>query len=135
MLYLQHGSIGDGTECPDGRGPIQVFLARHVLGQRRRDDDDVFGDGRQALDAQVNHAAQHRVLRVNEDIINLITSTDLDIILKCMYCILYSEISSGPQMQSNIQDNLLRISLRRQLEVSYKIEIGKIEIFPLITPR
>ena len=63
---LQHGGIGDAAERPDCRRPVHVLFSRHVLGEGGGDDDDVLGDGGEALDAKVDHAAENGVLRLEQ---------------------------------------------------------------------
>ena len=63
---LQHGVVGDAAEGADGRSAVRVLLARHVLGERAGDDDDVVGDVGHLLDAQVEHAAEEHVLGLEQ---------------------------------------------------------------------
>lgn len=45
----EHGSVGDAAESADSRRSVAVLVARHVLGERRGDDDDVVGKSAQLL--------------------------------------------------------------------------------------
>ena len=58
--------IGDAAERADGRRPVQVLLAGHILSQRRRHDDDVIGHTGQLLDAEVDEAAECHVLGLEQ---------------------------------------------------------------------
>jgi len=47
-------------------GAVQVDAAVHVLHEAGRDDDDLVAAGADVLDAQVDHAAQVRVARLEQ---------------------------------------------------------------------
>jgi len=63
---LQHGVVGDAAQGPDSGGPVEILLAGHVLRQRAGHNDHVLGNGAQLLNAQVDHAAEHHVLGLEE---------------------------------------------------------------------
>ena len=58
--------VSDAAEGADGRRPVQVLLAGHVLGQRRRHNDDVVGHAGQLLDAEVDEPPQRHVLGLEQ---------------------------------------------------------------------
>ena len=55
---LEHGPIGNGTECPDSRGAVEILLAGHVLHETAGDNDDIIGNVSHLLDGEVDHSAK-----------------------------------------------------------------------------
>mmetsp|Transcript_33255 Transcript_33255/g.80445 ORF Transcript_33255/g.80445 Transcript_33255/m.80445 type:complete len:216 (-) Transcript_33255:144-791(-) len=56
----QHGRIDDPRQYAQGIGPVQIDVARHILGQGGRDDDDVVRVARlgHVLDKEIHHPTE-----------------------------------------------------------------------------
>ena len=63
---LQHCVVGDAAQGSDGGPAVQVLLAGHVFGERAGHDDHVVGNRRHLLDTQVEYAAKHYVLALEQ---------------------------------------------------------------------
>lgn len=63
---LQHGIISDSAKSSNRWTTVRVLLARHVLGQRAGDNDDVIGDGGHLFDAQVKHSSEHDIFGLEQ---------------------------------------------------------------------
>ena len=56
----EHGGIDNAHQDTQGIAPVQIDIARHVLGETRRDNNDIvrIARFRHILDEQIHHATQ-----------------------------------------------------------------------------